>query len=393
MSLVPALSQSPVEAARGVVSVLEQHRAEAEHDARMADAVRAAVGDAGLFVLTAPADCGGYDASLPDIWRSAEVLAEADPTVAWHVANSSLTGFASSRLSVETRRDIFADGRFPCGNGGAPVGRAVSVEGGYRLTGRWPFVTGIEHAQWNLLAALVVDPEASEDLGTPTVRYGTTAARVFLVPSSRLAIERTWDSASAMRGTGSHSFRVEDVFVEARFAPSWTDPPSLDRPLNLVTRPLGFGGIAASIAIGILRSAIDATQELGRAKSDLHGGLHGDQARFQYVISDAEATWRMLRLGWHELGDCVWDAALAGGIDTALRGRGFREMFHVLDTVRRTVSEVYSIATNVAYRTQNQVERALRDCHALAAASESIRPLQLDAARVMAGQPPLSPAF
>lgn len=68
-------------------------------------------------------------------------------------------------------------------------------------------------------------------------------------------------------------------------------------------------------------------------------------------------------------------------------------MFHVADTARRMISELYSISTNAAYRTQNRVERALRDSHAGCAAIESFRAMQRDAARVMAGGQAESPAF
>jgi alkylation response protein AidB-like acyl-CoA dehydrogenase len=379
---------SPVDAARSVLEVVERHRSAAEHDARMADPVREAVGDARLFALAAPADCGGLNATLPQLWETVEVIAEVDPTVSWHLANSSIAALVSARLDEASRAELYADPRFPYGNGAAPVGRATPAKGGYRLSGRWPFVTGIEHSAWNALAALVESPD-----GVEAGSYGSSAARVFLVPSTELRIERTWDESSAMRGTGSHAVCLDNVFVERRFAPSWTEPPLLDRPLNRLPRPLGFGGMMASIEIGILRSAIDATRELGRASSDLHGAPHGDQPRAQLVITDAEATWRALRLGWHDMAHRLWAAAEASGPEPRLRAEGFSAMFNVVDTVRRTVSELYSIATNAAYRTQNRIERALRDSHAGAAAVESFRGTQYDAARVFSGGAPLSPVF
>ena len=128
-------------------------------------------------------------------------MAEADPTVEWHVANATLTGLDSTRLDAAARAEIYADGRFPYGNGAAPVGRATPVDGGYRLTGRWPFVTGVEHAQWNLLAAIVVD--SSADARPPvTGGYGSAAAQVFLVPNARISIERTWDCRQRDAGHG-----------------------------------------------------------------------------------------------------------------------------------------------------------------------------------------------
>lgn len=389
MSRGTVLDQGPgVAAALAVRDVVVSHREDAERDAVMHDAVRVAMGEAGLFGAVAPPDCGGLDLTLPDLWRTVEALAEADPTVAWHVANSGIAGLLSVRLDTGARAELYADPRYPYGNGAVPVGRAVAVDGGYRLHGRWPFVTGSDHVRWLALSAMLDDGS-----GGPA-RYGSSAARVFVVPSTAVRIEHTWAQASAMRGTGSNPVWVDDAFVPSRFVLGWADPPLIDRPMNRIPRPLGFGGMMASVQLGILRSAIDGVFELaGEAVSDLHGGRHADQPRFQFVIADAEATLDALRSSWFEIAEELWEAAIAGEVPPASRARGFGALFHISDTVRHQVSDLYAISTHASYRTRNRVERALRDAHAAAASNESLRGVQRDVARVLAGGSPESPAF
>ncbi|MFN0027948.1 MAG: acyl-CoA dehydrogenase family protein [Acidimicrobiales bacterium] len=389
MAITAAVSEEPgVTAARAVHEVVAAHRDDAERDARMHDDARDALGEARLFAAVAPAECGGMDLTLPDLWRTVELLSEADPTVAWHVANSGIAGLLSVRLDATVRAQVYADPSYPYGNGAVPVGRALAVDGGFRLRGRWPFVTGSDHARWLVLSGLIDDGTGS------AAQYGSGAARVFVVPSSDVQIEHTWSASSAMRGTGSNPVRVEDVYVANQFVVGWTAPPLIDRPMNNISRPLGFGGMMASLQLGVLRTAIDGVWELaGEAVSDLHGGRHADQPRFQQVIAEAEAALDAMRSSWFAIADELWSAAEQGEVPLSTRARGFGAMFHISDSTRHQVSNLYSIATHGAYRTRNRVERALRDIHAAAASTESLRGVQRDVARVLAGGDPLSPAF
>jgi 3-hydroxy-9,10-secoandrosta-1,3,5(10)-triene-9,17-dione monooxygenase len=83
-----------------------------------------------------------------------------------------------------------------------PLGRAESVLAGYRLTGRWPFFSGVHHSGWTILGALVESsdgPEAPEP-------------RMFLVPTGDIDVLDTWDVAG-LAATGSHDVECEELFV------------------------------------------------------------------------------------------------------------------------------------------------------------------------------------
>lgn len=372
-------------AAEKVLEQVGSDRFEAETQAGMTDRVREALGEAGLFTMAAPTDCGALDVSVPELWRVAERVASFDASVAWILMNSTSIAYAANRLDEPTRLELFRDGEHPYGNALVPVGKAIEIDGGHRLSGRWPFVTGCDHARWHLVNAMVEQPDRD---ATPP------QSRVFIIPADDASIERTWDQASSMRGTGSHAIQVEDVFVPSRFSFSWADAPQFDRTVNRLPRALVFLGQGAAVALGVFGSAIVGARELvGDSVSGAHGERHGDQPRFLQVMASAAARFNALQTGWHTTAEELWDAAVAGDVPLVLSARGYGQAFDLLDSVRSEVSELYSVSTSAAYRTRNPVELALRDSHALSAVVGSFRTLQEDAARVATGAEPRHPAF
>lgn len=192
-----------IERARRVRPVLAEHAAATEAAGRPHPAGIAAVRAAQLFALPVPERFGGPGATVGEITRVLIELGRGCPSTAW-VAGTSATGktFAGCGLSEDGLAAVFADpGTVVCGSG-KPSGTAVPVPGGYRLSGRWDYVSGIEDATLAGVGAMVQG-------GTPTPIPGQC-----LVPTDQLIIERTWDTAG-LRGTGSHTAVARDVFVPA----------------------------------------------------------------------------------------------------------------------------------------------------------------------------------
>src|SRR5690242_11363627 len=93
----------------------------------------------------------------------------------------------------------------------APTGRATPVDGGYRLSGRWSFSSGSEHARWVLLGGIAPDED-----GNPT------DFRTFLVPAADYTVDDVWDTVG-LRGTGSNDIVIEDAFVPTYRTLSFND--------------------------------------------------------------------------------------------------------------------------------------------------------------------------
>ena len=97
-----------------------------------------------------------------------------------------------------------------------PLGRARPVSGGFEITGRWGFGSGVRHTDWVLTAAVIDDGSI---LPAPVATGAAPASPSFIffvVPTDRVQIEDTWRT-HMLSGTGSHHYRLENVFVEEDF--------------------------------------------------------------------------------------------------------------------------------------------------------------------------------
>ncbi len=377
---------SVVDLARELSPHLTRDRSAAEDAAGMTDAVRAVAGPAGMFRLLAPREVGGLELSLPEFYDVIEELAAADPTVAWHATNSSATCRLTGMLGEAERAELFQELDYPYGWAVAPSGRAVVTDGGFRLSGRWGFVTGINHARWCALGGVV-----APDGGGPSTG-GPPDARMFFVRRDDLEVHPTFQDATSMRGTGSNAASVEDLFVPDGFVVRTTDPPQIDRPLYRLPPFAHAMTTCGAMGIGFVRAALAGSIELmGRKTSSMTGAAHYDQPPVKGTIADADAEVRALRAGLRDSIAELWEAAIgAPEVDLPTRARLYASGMYTLNRSRSIVSDLYVSSSSVVYAGRNPVERSLRDAHALAAAIQGapFAGVRLAAGRVLLGHDP-----
>ena len=159
--------------------------------------------EAGFFRVLQPAGAGGLERPAAVLFRLQQLLSHADMSAGWVVANMACVAFHAALFDPAAQDDLWggtADVLLASSN--MPGGRLSRGEGSaFRLSGRWRFASGVEHADWVLLGAL-----AGED--------GVASACACLVPRALVAIERDWD-VIGLRGTGSHAVRIDDLAVPA----------------------------------------------------------------------------------------------------------------------------------------------------------------------------------
>ncbi|MBV9577686.1 MAG: acyl-CoA dehydrogenase family protein, partial [Chloroflexi bacterium] len=168
---------------------------------------------AGCFRMLVPREYGGDELSLPDALRVVETLSQADASTGWTVMIGSHGPLVFSFLPRTTFEQIYAAGPdVILGGALAPKGAAVPVEGGYRVTGRWPFASGCQHATWLVGHCLVLTD------GQPALMPdGTPVMRLAVFPADQVARHDTWHVAG-LCGTGSHDISVQDLWCPA----DWT---------------------------------------------------------------------------------------------------------------------------------------------------------------------------
>ena len=375
--------------ARELQPLIREHLVEGEKRARLTQEVVTAVGQAGLFRLFAPREVGGLEVPPPVAFATTEIISAADAAVGWYIANSSAACLVAGSLPEEARAELFADPNLNFGWSQAPVGRGIPTTGGYRVSGKWPVVTGCEDAKWCALTGLVMDGDAPRQMnGGPDVRF-------FLIPTEALTIAPTWRDAAVMQGTGSNETSARDVFVSEVYAYSPAQPPHIDRPHFRIPAPLVALPLNAAVLTGVLSDAVEsAVDAIGSKVASISGQTLRDQQAIQELVANCDSALRAVRAGFLETTNAIWDLASSGEeIPMKLRAQCYASLFYVVEVARDTVSRLYARGIRAAFMKNHPLERALRNLHALAFANDTIRSFHHSAGRVLLGGEPYDPLF
>ncbi|MFI6037307.1 acyl-CoA dehydrogenase family protein [Streptomyces sp. NPDC051315] len=198
MSLATETQAAVAEAAK----LAGAQAAQADAERRVSPEVMRAVVDAGFARWLVPTRWGGDERGYRELTAAVAKLGEECSSTAWLACLAAHAARYVACLPEQGQADIWAAG--PDTLVAAvikPLGTAVAVEGGFRLSGSWTYVSGVEYADWTLLTGPAPGPKS-----------GGQPMRIFAVPRQDYTYEDTWASLG-MRGTGSHTLVLDDVFV------------------------------------------------------------------------------------------------------------------------------------------------------------------------------------
>lgn len=332
---------------------------EIERERRLPEPLVQQLAAAGLFRLLVPRALGGSEADLVTFALAIEAIAEVDGSTGWCVGQAAGAGYAAGELRGEAATRIYGDPRcvVAWGPGG---GSATPVPGGYRLSGRWSFASGCHHATWLGGDAAIVRPDGGAD--DPPV------SRRFLFPAAQATFSDVWQ-VSGLRGTGSDSFAVSDLFVPEDYVISFARAAyPADAALYAVPLVLVYAVAFASVALGIGRGALDAFATLADTKTPRLTGNQRlrDNAVVQAQIGRAEAKLRAAHAFLHETIADAWAAACAEGAVSHQQRVLLRLCTtHAIHTAARVVGVIYHAAGASAIFTNNAFERRFRDSNAV----------------------------
>ncbi len=321
--------------------------------------------DAGIMSMWLPKSLGGLELDFSSGLRVMEELARIDASAAWVVFVVCGSTFAAARMSDEAAATIHARPHdLLCGSLNPP-GMAVQVEGGYPLTGRWPFTSGRDYAAWLLLSAII----RSDSDGVTPPPSGATIPIFCLVPADISIVHDTWHTGG-LRATGSNDIEVTDVFVPTSMTfriSSAGDRRSQYHQGPLYRLPLSgaIGTPIAAVALGIARRAIDAVIGISTAKTPVgRTSTLRNQPVLQADVAKAEAAVRSAQSWLYATADSITELAESNvELPNTLRRDLLLASVHATRSAAYAVDLMHLSGGGSAVYSACPLERALRDIH------------------------------
>lgn len=378
--------------ARNVTALLAAQAARIEALRELPADVVSALHEARLFRLALPRTLDGDEADLATLAQAAEIVAAADASTAWCLGQAAGCAMAAAYLRPDVARRVFGPSHAVLAWGAGAQGKAVAVDGGYRVTGSWMFASGSRHATW-----LGGHSKVFEVDGRPRLRAdGRQLERTALFTREKARIDDNWQVVG-LRGTGSDGYAVADLFVP--------DEETLDREGPSERRETGtlfrFSGSLvyaapfAGVMLGIARGSLNDLMVLATAKTP-RGTASSlrDSPIFQSQTAQMEARLRAARTYHLQALTEVWNAVAAGQDLTLQRRIDMRlAATYAMNEGLEVVTAAYRAAGQNAIFDANPFERRLRD--ALAASQQvQARPTHfVTAGRCLLGLPPDTTMF
>lgn len=373
---------------RALRPIVACHKADCDILRRLPDAIAAAFVERDLYRLLLPTDLGGRGADPLTIFDLVEEVSSYDGSVGWNYAIGSHSGMLAGVLPRPVAEAVFGTREAAVAGSGPPQGRAVATDGGYRVSGRFAWASGIHQAQWVMGGCFVFDGDERRvgPHGGPVVIH-------VLAPRSDATLLDSWRTGG-MRGTGSTEFALDDVFVPASHAFNmFGTAPS--HPAALYRLPTSFFGFGlTAVPLGIARAAVEGLKALATSKpaAPPRPGLR-DQPFVQYSLGKAEAMVDAARLSVRHAFTLMWQEVQAGTARMDSRARLRRASVHAVETSIEAVGVVYRSAGGAALFEGQPFERALRDVNATGGHVVFQRAMMEDCGRVATGLSPMLPMF
>lgn len=366
-------AQTPVRAAAALRSVIRNHRDEIEREQRLPKALVEQLHAAGFYSLVIPRELGGLQADPLTYLRVVELLAEGAGAVGWNIANNGIGQLVTLGLSDEGVHEIYAHGPDTVIAGTAVMGggKAVAVDGGYRVTGRWPFGSGCQESAWMLGSFQILDgdqPRRSPD--------GASAYwRGIFRRSEAQIVDGSWD-VSGLRATGSFDWVVEDVFLPERRTMVHAGVP-LDNQWKRwagvsysLPAQAWVGPHHSAVITGIARAGIDALIDLASEKTPRgRTGRLCENPQVQDAVGRADAILNAGRAYRSAMIAELWNT-VAAGEDTTLeqRARCRLAAVHAADSARQAMDLMYRHGGSTSFQRASRLAECWRDLHVVAQA-------------------------
>ncbi len=359
MNEIPELA-----AARRLVPEIAVASARIEEMRELPADLVAALHEAGLFRLLLPKSLAGAELAPADFVRVIETLAGADAATAWCVCQTAGCSLSAGYLAPDAAREVFGSPRAVLAWGAGAAGKAEKIPGGYRVFGKWGFASGSRHANWlgGHCRVVLADGSLARDAA------GALVERTMLFPRDRARIEDNWQ-VIGLRGTGSDSYEVADLFVPDHLTLSRDVNAEICHPAPLYRfntnhiYACGFASVALGLAQAMMADfialAAKKTPREGQARLAESASVQAETGRLYARLAAARSFIRS------SLADGMGEILATGelGLDSRMTIRAAAS--HALAEARDVVAALYHGAGVNAIFNGSPFERRFRDSFAV----------------------------
>ena len=373
-----------IEKARELAALVAENTDRINEQRKIPTDVSNEIADAGFFRLLMPRNLGGAQLAHPDFLRIVQIFAEADGSVGWSMNQNNVFATNSTRMNDKTREEIYGNPRAVITNG-PPMSRsrAIAVDGGYSLSGRWNFSSGSDHATW--IAALTPIVSADDGAAAGDVERSSRShplggedsrnvirretMRILLIPKDEVEMVNNWQ-VNGLRGTASWGFEAEGLFVPKHRTYDPAAAPREDGAVYRIPTSLLFASGFGTVAMGAARAGLDAAKELSNRKvpgnMDPNTPLLRDWSTTQRQVGEAEAIWHSARAFLREAAGAVWKTVAAGEPLTMSQRIHMRlASTHANRKAADVVDIAYTLCGSSAIFESNPVQRRFQDVHVI----------------------------
>ncbi len=354
-------AEDPRTRAASVVPLLQEAASRIEAARELPPDVLQALHEARLFRMTLPHAVGGEAVDLRTFGEVIEIIAAGDASTGWVMSQGGGCAMAAAFLPPASAKRLFGPSNAVLAWGAGIQGKAIAVDGGYRVTGKWAFASGSRHATLLGGHSYVYEADGETPRHHPN---GKRVDRTALVARDKATVHDVWD-VMGLRGTGSDTFELNDLFVpedetvDREDQSAVTDPAPIFKINTSLVYAVGF----SSLQIGIARAMLEALRELAMDKRPRGGAtVLRESAVFQSQLARFEARLRMIRGSLFFTADNVYnEVAEAGAISLDNRISLRLTCTHAINEAVALSTEIYRAAGATAIFPSQPFERRLRD--------------------------------
>lgn len=348
-----------LEYARECSQTLPPRAVEIEQTRRLPADIVSEMRKAGVFRMLVPSVYGGLEVHPKVFIETLKWISVGDGAAGWNAMIGATTGMLSASMAEEFAEDIYHQHPEVLTVGvTAPLGKAEDQGDDYRVSGRWPFGSGSQNADWICGGCFVYEN------GEQVIGPHGPETRLMMFKAEDVVIEDTWQ-VSGLSGTGSHHFHVTDVTVPRGRSILLGGRAKVHTPLYQFPM-LGLLALGvASVSLGIGFAALEAFKELAGVKKPTGSNRKLiDRQMVQSEVAKSVADLESSEAYMQKTIDDAWQVASTGA-RLSLEHKAALRLAAVNATHKSVaaVDRLYQLGGGTSIYSDSPLQKCFRDIH------------------------------